>query len=399
MSASAAKLDLRVPRVWRAPPDSTQGRVATLDGLRGIAILLVLVTHYWPYPTGYELINRFARTGWAGVDLFFVLSGYLITGILWDARASARYYLNFYARRVLRIFPLYYALLFMVFVLLPLHDGAALSGVLGDRPLYLGYLANVALVLHGWQLFPLDITWSLAVEEQFYLVWPFVVRRLPVRGLLIALACAVIVVPVARTVVLLGFNVGWMTTHMLTVFRLDSLALGGLIALGVRHRLLGQVTLRHVAAAIAVVVGLVLAVLIATNNFRRSSMFVGTIGYSLLAVFFGALLVCALFPGRALGRTLAHPALRRIGVVSYGIYILHPLCLMVGATALSKIGVKIETLTPWPIANSLTTLALFSAFAYVAAELSFRFFERPILGLQARFRSAPARPAPSAVAA
>jgi len=352
--------------------------------------LLVLVTHFWRYPVGYEAINRFARTGWVGVDLFFVLSGFLITGILWDARDSTQYYRNFYARRVLRIFPLYYALLFVVFVLLPLHGvGPALRAVLDDRALYLTYLANVALVLHGWQVFPLDITWSLAIEEQFYLIWPFVVRRLSGRALLVGLACTVATTPVVRTGALLGFNAGWMATHMLTPFRLDSLALGGIVAIGLRQGLFDPAALRRRAGWILLVVGSVLAALIVTDRFGRDSLVVGTIGYSLLAVFFAALLVRTLSPGGVLSQVLGHPVLRRIGLVSYGMYIVHPLCLMVAGTALSRVGIDLDILTPWPLVNSTVALVVFSACAYGIAELSFRFFERPMLALKERFRPDP----------
>ena len=363
-------------------------RVPQLDGLRAIAILLVLVTHFWSYPAGFEPINRLARTGWAGVDLFFVLSGFLITRILLDARDSARYYRDFFARRVLRIFPLYYALLAVVFILLPLHGTSpALQVVIHDRPLYVGYLANVALVLHGWQLFPLDITWSLAVEEQFYIVWPFVVRRLPLGGLLLALAGTVVVVPVIRTVAWLGFGVGWMATHMLTFFRLDGLALGGLVALVLHRGSLGVPALRRVAVGVLAVVGPLLLLLIETDRFRRDSLLVGTIGYSLLAVFFAALLVCSLPAGSHLTRLLSHAALRRIGVVSYGIYIVHPLCFLVVGAALAKLGMDVHGLTGSPLVDAGLALLMFSISAYVLAELSFRYFERPLLALKERFRS------------
>ena len=377
---------LRPPRGRGARHAPASDRIPQLDGLRGIAILLVLVSHFWGYPAGYEAINRLARTGWVAVDLFFVLSGFLITGILWDARESTRYYRNYFARRILRVFPLYYALLAVVFLVLPLFGTSpALQAVLRDRPLYLAYLANVALVLHGWQLFPLDITWSLAIEEQFYIVWPFVVRRLSLRGLFLGLIGTVVVVPLIRTIAWLGFGVGWMATHMLTFFRLDGLALGGLVALGVRHGLLTP-ALRRVAMSVLAVVGALLVVLIETDRFARNSLLVGTIGYSLLAVFFAALLFCCLPAGSHLTRTFSHPALCRIGVVSYGIYLVHPLCLLAVAGALAKVGMDVHTLTGWPLVNAGLPFVLCSLSAYGLAELSFRYFESPILALKERFR-------------
>ena len=363
------------------------GRVIELDGLRGIATIAVLLSHFWRYPAGYEAINRFVRTGWVAIDLYFVLSGFLITGILWDARHSLHYYRDFYVRRVLRIFPLYYALLFVAFVLLPLHGvGPASRAVLDDRFLYLTYLANVAIVLHGWQLFALDITWSLALEEQFYLAWPFVIRRMPIPALVGGLASIVIVAPMLRTVAWLRFNTGWMATHMLTVFRLDSLALGGLLALVVREGWLRPDLLRRLASGILAVVGPILVLLVATDHFRRDSMLVGTIGYSLLAVFFAALLVCSVFPGRRLSQVLSHAGLCRLGVVSYGVYLAHPLCLMVVGTALATVGLELDNLTRWPLVSSIGAVLLPSACAYGVAELSYRYFERPILALKQPLR-------------
>ena len=378
----------RDPQAQVAERVTAPSRIPQLDGLRAIAILLVLATHFWSYPAGFEPINRLARAGWVGVDLFFVLSGFLITRILLDARDSARYYRDFFARRILRIFPLYYALLGVVFILLPLHGTSPeLQAVVREWPLYLGYVANLALVLHGWQLFPLDITWSLAVEEQFYILWPFVVRRLPLRGLFLVLAGMVVVVPLIRTGAWLGFGVGWMATHMLPFFRLDGLAMGGLVALGLRRGLLGEPALRRVAVSVLAVVGPLLLLLIETDRFRRDSLLVGTIGYSLLAIFFAALLVCSLPAGSRLPRLLRSPALRRIGVVSYGIYIVHPLCLLVVGAAVAKLGVDVHNLTGSPLANAGLALLMFSISAYALAELSFRYFERPILALKERFRS------------
>lgn len=364
------------------------GHVAELDGLRAFAILPVLLTHFWLYPTGYAFVNRLAATGWIGVDLFFVLSGYLITGILWDARESAGYYWKFYVRRVLRIFPLYYLLLLVVFALLPLlGKGPALTVVQRDRALYLGYLANVALVLHGWQLFPLDITWSLAIEEQFYVVWPLVVRRLSARALITTLACAIVLAPVLRSVALLQFHASWMATHMLTIFRVDSLAFGGLVAMILRQGLLSPAALRRLATFVLITLAPLLSVLAVTGTFARSSLLVGTVGYSLLGVTFAAFLVRALFPGPGMRLVLSHALLRRMGIVSYGMYILHPLCLMFLATALAAFGVELDALTASTFANAALKLVVCASFTYAVAELSYRVFERPILALKERFRA------------
>lgn len=367
-------------------------RLPELDGLRAIAILLVLITHFWAYPAGTPRLNLLAGAGWTGVDLFFVLSGYLITGILWDSRRSAHYFRNFYARRVLRIFPLYYALLIAVFVLLPLHGSTpALAAAWSDRWWYFTYLANVALVLHGWQLFALDITWSLAIEEQFYLCWPLVIRRcrwVTIRRLLIAV---IVGAPVLRTAAL-ALGVSWRSTHMLTPFRLDTLALGALIALTEREEKITFERLRQLAPWGAGITGGVILGLILGGLFARASLLVGSVGYTLLALCFGSLLLLAIRPPILVGPVLRLTGLRRVGTVSYGIYILHPLCYLAGATALSRVGLSPDSLTSSPWLNGVAHFLIYSLLAYCAAEISYRVFETPLLDLRRHFEErVPAR--------
>jgi peptidoglycan/LPS O-acetylase OafA/YrhL len=158
-------------------------RVPVLDGLRGLAILLVMLHHFFqnyvPEPVWIDrLVFGLMGCGWFGVDLFFVLSGFLITGILYDAKGADRYFLNFYARRTLRIFPLYYAVLVLLFVLLPRvpHPLAAdyVSDSAPDQLWFWLYLTNFRIALNGgWysHLVP-SVFWSLAIEEQFYVLYP-----------------------------------------------------------------------------------------------------------------------------------------------------------------------------------------------------------------------------------
>ncbi len=181
------------------------GVIPALDGLRGIAIILVMLHHFTNYrPTsGIDgLIGSVVFFWWTGVDLFFVLSGFLITGILLDTRGSERYFTTFYARRILRIFPLYYLVLFLAFVVLPkfpaVHPVLAGQADLPPQWPYWLYLTNFSIADRGWGHGWVDVGWSLAIEEQFYLVWPLVIWLCPPR--LVALLCAVIIVaePVAR---------------------------------------------------------------------------------------------------------------------------------------------------------------------------------------------------------
>ena len=345
--------------------------IPALDGLRAIAVLMVLLTHFWGDPAQYPLLNRLAAAGWAGVDLFFVLSGFLITSILLASKERPHYYRNFYARRTLRIFPLYYLVLAVVLIALPFVSSLP-TQVTADRWLYFAYLSNVALAIGGWQLFMIDITWSLAIEEQFYLGWPSVVRVLTKSRLVVVCAVLVVLAPIAR---LVAFDaLGWRWIHMGTPFRLDAFAVGGLLALlPVSHR---------VAAALFGFGGLTLLTLGLSGQLARDSFLVGTVGYSLTALTSGAALKLA-----TATRWLAWRPLRRIGEVSYGMYLLHPLCLVGLSVAFGLIEADIMKLTGWPLPDAVLGLLLASAGVYVVAAICYRVYETPFLRLKRYFET------------
>ncbi|MBV8281847.1 MAG: acyltransferase, partial [Candidatus Eremiobacteraeota bacterium] len=166
------------------------GHMPALDGVRGLAILMVLLVHFLAdlLPTTNSVehaIVYVAGYGTYGVDLFFILSGFLITGILYDASDKTFYFYNFYMRRFLRIFPLYYgvlALLFFVAPLIPRLQGATLNHLVGRQGWAWLYGVNIYTAIQGeWNLSFINHFWSLAVEEQFYLFWPMVVYLLARR--------------------------------------------------------------------------------------------------------------------------------------------------------------------------------------------------------------------------
>jgi peptidoglycan/LPS O-acetylase OafA/YrhL len=165
-----------------------KGHIPVLDGIRGLAIVMVLIAHFATllevflknyYPFIGPIITKLALAGLMGVDLFFVLSGFLITGILLDTKGTERYFTNFYARRFLRIFPLYYGVLFLLFFVLPkcISFDAAATEISANQWWLWAYLTNFPghPVLDNSKIFLLGHFWSLAVEEHYYLVWPVVV--------------------------------------------------------------------------------------------------------------------------------------------------------------------------------------------------------------------------------
>src|SRR5687767_5633954 len=219
------------------------GFVPALDGVRGFAILLVLVLHFSAY--GHELPRsgllidqlyyRVAAAGWIGVDLFFVLSGFLITGILYDAKGSPHYFRNFYIRRTLRIFPLYYGALILFLVIFPLlwpnHGG--LRSMQNDGWWYWTYLSNLKIARDGWPQFgAIGHFWSLAVEEQFYLIWPLLVLALNRRQLQIT--CVLCLIAALAVRVVLNAQGNNPAAFVLTPARLDALAVGAYLALAAR---------------------------------------------------------------------------------------------------------------------------------------------------------------------
>lgn len=383
------------------------GFIPALDGLRGIAIIMVMLHHFTYYrPTaGIDAqIGSVLFFGWAGVDLFFVLSGFLITGILLDTRdsrgGSKRYFTTFYARRTLRIFPLYYLVLFFALVVLPMFP--AVNVVLGGQgevppaeqvdvpewPYWL-YLTNVSVAARGWVHGWLDVAWSLAIEEQFYLVWPLVVWLCPPR--MVAVLCVAILVaePVAR-IYARAIDYPSLWIYVLTWYRLDGLAMGGLLAFAHRRSQLPLLDRWVPVVVIAGVAGLVVCTIQGGHTWwwnRRMQQY----GYSLIAIIGGAMLVSAINrPADSLWpRMLSAGWLRAFGKYSYALYLIH-LPVMRAVCEYVFDPLEYESIAPWSAQVLFYGAATAPAFAL--AWLSWRLFEAPILRLKARFQYSPASP-------
>lgn len=367
------------------------GVIPALDGLRGIAIILVMLHHFTYYrPTaGLDaLISSLLIFGWAGVDLFFVLSGFLITGILLDTRGSERYFTTFYARRTLRIFPLYYLVLVLALIVLPrfpvLHEAVVALDDLPPQWPYWVYLTNFSIAERGWAHGWVDVGWSLAIEEHFYLVWPLVIWLCPPR--LVAVLCAVIILagPAAR-VFARASMVEPLSIYLLTWFRLDGLATGALLALAQRRGLLPSLDRWVPVVVIAGVAGLIGCTIMGGHTWYWNR-WMQQYGYSLIAITGGAMLVSAVNrPADSLWpRMLSAGWLRAFGKYSYGLYLIHPAVMLVVRDYVFN---PEEDETP-AIGTWIGQLLFYVAAAaptFALAWLSWRWFEAPILRLKARF--------------
>lgn len=329
----------RVPEPEIPPKVSAGSHVPALDGIRGVAILLVVVhhtLHAWRPGGGPvdALLRSLVGHAWVGVDLFFVLSGFLITGILFDSKGKRRYFGSFYPRRMLRTFPLYYATLLVCFVVLPALPLAG-TGWLRELSAHQGWfwahLSNFYNLSHnivrmdgpeiGW----MSTFWSLAVEEQFYLAWPLVVFFCTPKRLAVlcgALLAGVLLLRVWFTVE--GFSFLYIYHHTLT--RLDGVVLGSLVA--ALSRCPGGVA-RFAAPArmlAAVAVGGLALLLALRSRFEDAYVFCArTVVYTGVAVAFAWLLVEVIRSahGSLLRKFFGHPFLQACGKFSFAMYVLN----------------------------------------------------------------------------
>jgi peptidoglycan/LPS O-acetylase OafA/YrhL len=303
-----------------------------LDGVRGLAIALVLLCHgtYYFIPSSYRsvwLINSLT-VGWMGVDLFFVLSGFLITGILLetvDAQNRAR---SFYARRVLRIFPIYYLVLvsFVVarFFFSSVRNVVPFDGW-RDILAYFAYFPNWLPLWHNGQL-PISVIahfWSLGVEEQFYFIWPFIIWRLrnPRKMLVLAVSGCVLML-VLRFALMLRFGSGiWYMSLPMT--RGDGLLMGAGIAAWTS---MGK-RVRPSVALLAFVVGAGYLIVMSVRNPQfwdvNQGFWLLTLGLSAVPLMWGATVATAAMPDSSLLALWRLRPLRTLGKYSYGIYVYH----------------------------------------------------------------------------
>lgn len=376
--------------VEESPPATTKTRVhvPALDTLRGLAILGVVLFHslaFAPAATPHDsLLKRLGShafdIGWSGVDLFFVLSGFLITGILIDERSSPVYFRTFFARRILRIVPVYVAFMLFSLWLSPLLGATTSAEALRLRELqawYWSYSINVFIALHGWDAAAGGTShlWSLAVEEQFYLLWPVAVLLIPPRVLpRVALACVAAAELCRIAFVLVGAREE--VNYVLLFTRIDTLAIGALLSCAVRNPDLLKKVDRWRGPLVAVALLALIATVLIQHalDFRRSLTQV--LAFPAIAIFSGAFVLDA----ARNRRWLSALPLRFFGRYSYGMYIWHIAVLTVVANAFHD---HFPSMLP---TSSLGNYALYVVVAMATtvgvALLSWYLIEQPFLRLK-----------------
>lgn len=367
----------------------SETHIPVLDAIRGLAILLVLFIHVGesiPTATGYGwgLFRSVASSSWVGVDLFFVLSGFLITGILYDTTEASNFFKVFYARRFLRIFPVYYGFIFLLFAFtIPLQIDWH-----GRQWIYLLYLQNTRIIKHVQSAtlspyFKIDHLWSLAVEEQFYFVWPAFVYLVRDRARLVKITGTLMIGSMlVRLFMLYAGKSLWMI-YIFTPARADSLMMGSGLALLFRSGLQAQQRLRRVATfALPLSTVVLIALALPTHGLNFSSRCVILFGYTVVALASASLMTLSLTDAR-FGLVINRPVLRWLGKYSYGIYVLHlPIMMMLLNVPAAK---QIEGMFNNPFWKLSVVIAA-TAVPVGLAFLSFNLYESRFLRLKRFFR-------------
>lgn len=378
---------------------SAPARVPALDGVRGLAILLVILYHGMTMTRNHPLdrvLIDIAGSCWTGVDLFFLLSGFLITGILLDTKASPNFFKNFYGRRFVRIFPLYYlSLVFLFYIYTPMFEPTNKDlRLLQDNQFWFwSHLSNFWMAARGG--FPragyLNQYWSLAIEEQFYLIWPALVFFLDRKRLrFICITCFFAALGL-RTALLLS-GAGAVSTYVSFATRMDALTLGALIAILVREkdsipalvrnfRWIGYASGAGILAFILAFGGMKMSYAISpAGEGTLHTTLLMTIGFSLSALFAAALIVKIINaePSSLLVRVFSNPFLAQLGKYSYSIYILnYPI--MVAMKHYGMTARAFPTLFGSQLPGQIIFYAVFIVICMSFGQMSWNLFEKHFL--------------------
>lgn len=380
-------------------PERTRNHYPALDGLRGFALLAVFVSHYFTMVMSDRVLGWFS---WLGVDLFFVLSGFLITGILFDSLHGPRYFRNFYIRRALRIFPLYYSVWLLFLLLTPWVHPLWTRFDIG-RVFYVANLMTFQAARHpelqpygfmfhfpanhltGFNVGPL---WSLCVEEQFYLLWPALVFFLRDRRRIMLVCAAGIVgslllnASLTQWALHTGANRSFL--YEATYCHVSPMFFGAWVALWLRGRPAGTPLRPAVYTSLMVVPACILAgtITLVVRSFNVLHPAITTFGYTCSGLLASGILLAAIEPGTLLNRLFSQRWLMAVGVLSYGLYIIH-------GYFMGAFSHHAPTFQRHHLGLLLPPLAF--AVCFALAILSYRYLESPFLRLKDRW--APSRPA------
>ena len=370
-------------------------RIPELDGIRGVAISLVLLFHYVVLlihakpasPLAYVL--ALGRLTWTGVDLFFVLSGFLIGGILLDARDSPNYFQTFYVRRFFRIVPLYLVWFALTLTVLHLAEGGRFSAALNEYILrdrftmlpYIAYLQNfweTARNTLGW--YSNGGTWSLAIEEQFYLTLPFVIRFASRRVLPWLLGTAIVGATAVRLAIYFFAPHHREGIFVLMPSRMDALLLGVLGAMVMRDdRLRGRLNPRAMLVALAVFTAGAAVLTKSAAEQTGLAMSAGAFTW-MAALYLCAILFAVTQPKSALAAALRWRWLRWMGTIAYGVYLLHfQVLLGVYAFLWARPPDRLASV------GEITAVILSAALTIAICTASWLYFEKPLVDFAHRF--------------
>jgi peptidoglycan/LPS O-acetylase OafA/YrhL len=364
-------------------------RIPELDGLRGVAILLVILLHYVSDSTGGgfgSVLYRFRaifRLGWCGVDLFFVLSGFLIGGILLDARDSPRYFQTFYVRRAYRILPIYYVWVTLYIVVNTSFEhwrDSPLSvdpAILNHLPLYYLFAQTFQPLLVGTVgAYWMGVTWSVAIEEQFYLIAAPMVRFLREPHFVCALVSTIFLCPFLRLLVIAEWPSQLNLIYVFMPCRADSLAIGMITAVLWKdpghRRWLANHSKQLSAAALSLLAGIPVFIKWFPSPYTR---FAALVEYQWLAFMFACLLLISLLDKQSvMARAMRLGFLGHIGQLSYCIYLIHlPILAIAHAVLLGSPVHRIDTF------SGIGVTILAAGITFTAASLSWAFLESPLI--------------------
>jgi peptidoglycan/LPS O-acetylase OafA/YrhL len=354
-------------------------RYPALDGLRGVAILLVVIMH------NFRFMNYFFF-GWLGVDLFFVISGFLITDILLNAVDKPRFLRNFYMRRVLRIFPVFYLALIICLFILP-----NLSFIHLDTNYYQIHQGWLWTYLQNWLFIfkppygdPILLhTWSLGVEEQFYLFWPLIILLIRKPKHLFAFALLLLIgIGIARYIIWMQGIAELSYSSLYTFTRIDGICIGSMIALLFRFN---PDFLKKYTAAIITSMAFINFAFYFINGRRGFSLpYLAFVGYTTFAIIFGVLLYeCVIDQTKLLRSIFTSRILSFFGRISYGLYVYHWPIYLIFFPVLSRWLVK-QFNWSFLISEFVTSLSV-TLLAVLISSLSFSFIEKYLLKLKNRY--------------